>query len=443
MAICIVDKKDTRRQQKFKFLKMGCRRPVVAAFALSQMLLHTTASDDSRPIVQWFAPFLSGGGYCSEAISFAQAISDLNSPRFSLHVTQHGDSYNRKFVSALPAETKAMLDAHWFTSPTATPPSIAICHSEPGAWNPPRYQTTLCPPEGTAYAIGRTMFETDRLPSGWAQRMEAMDEIWVPTLFSKKVFEAGGVPASKLVVVPEAVDVAFFDPSTVEAMALPDVGDDTTVFLSIFKWEERKGWKTLLKAYFAAFTNADPVVLVLLTNAYHSTSDFNNLVARYALDSLGRSLDALPRIHILPSDLPQTDLPSLYKAATAFVLPSRGEGWGRPHVEAMSMELPIIATFWSGSTEFMTDANSYPLSIDGLVPIETGAFKGHLWADPSPTHLQELLRRVIEHPAEAKKKGQQARQDMITRFAPSVVGAIVVDAIADVLESLEAGYDEL
>jgi len=27
----------------------------------------------------------------------------------------------------------------------------------------------------------------------------------------------------------------------------------------------------------------------------------------------------------------------LYKAADAFVLPSRGEGWGRPHVEAMSM----------------------------------------------------------------------------------------------------------
>ena len=30
----------------------------------------------------------------------------------------------------------------------------------------------------------------------------------------------------------------------------------------------------------------------------------------------------------------------LYKSADAFVLPSRGEGWGRPHVEAMSMALP-------------------------------------------------------------------------------------------------------
>lgn len=35
-------------------------------------------------------------------------------------------------------------------------------------------------------------------------------------------------------------------------------------------------------------------------------------------------------------------MPRLYKAADAFVLPSRGEGWGRPHVEAMSMALPVI-----------------------------------------------------------------------------------------------------
>ena len=29
----------------------------------------------------------------------------------------------------------------------------------------------------------------------------------------------------------------------------------------------------------------------------------------------------------------------------------RGEGWGRPHVEAMACGLPVIATNWSGNTE--------------------------------------------------------------------------------------------
>ena len=53
---------------------------------------------------------------------------------------------------------------------------------------------------------------------------------------------------------------------------------------------------------------------------------------------------------LFSQDLALKDLPKLYKAADAFVLPSRGEGWGRPHVEAMAMGLPVIATNWSGST---------------------------------------------------------------------------------------------
>ena len=57
------------------------------------------------------------------------------------------------------------------------------------------------------------------------------------------------------------------------------------------------------------------------------------------------------------------------------VLPSRGEGWGRPHVEAMAMGLPVIATNWSGPTEYVNEANGYPLPLIGLIPVKEGAFK--------------------------------------------------------------------
>jgi glycosyltransferase involved in cell wall biosynthesis len=44
------------------------------------------------------------------------------------------------------------------------------------------------------------------------------------------------------------------------------------------------------------------------------------------------------------------DFPRFYKAGDALVLPTRGEGWGRPQVEAMAMGLPVISTNWSGIT---------------------------------------------------------------------------------------------
>ena len=46
--------------------------------------------------------------------------------------------------------------------------------------------------------------------------------------------------------------------------------------------------------------------------------------------------------------MPRAVLRNLYAAADAFVLPTRGEGWGLPIAEAMAMAMPVIATNWSG-----------------------------------------------------------------------------------------------
>ena len=54
-------------------------------------------------------------------------------------------------------------------------------------------------------------------------------------------------------------------------------------------------------------------------------------------------------------DMPRAALRNLYAAADAFVLPTRGEGWGLPIAEAMAMALPVIATNWSGPTASCTD----------------------------------------------------------------------------------------
>eukprot|EP00456_Euglypha_rotunda_P051899 TRINITY_DN41881_c0_g1_i1.p1 TRINITY_DN41881_c0_g1~~TRINITY_DN41881_c0_g1_i1.p1 ORF type:complete len:173 (+),score=22.92 TRINITY_DN41881_c0_g1_i1:117-635(+) len=139
--------------------------------------------------------------------------------------------------------------------------SVVICHSEPGAWHPANYLTAPCPPqeryhtekhrEDLGVIIGRTMFETDRLPQGWTERLNKMDEVWVPTNFHRKIFEEGGVESSKLIVIPEPVDVDFYNPATTTPILYPGLSSTETdrpfVFLSIFKWEERKGWKFLIE----------------------------------------------------------------------------------------------------------------------------------------------------------------------------------------------------
>merc|ERR1719397_2225664 len=88
----------------------------------------------------------------------------------------------------------------------------------------------------------------------------------------------------------------------------------------------------------------------------HTDDNFQTKINEYAA-TLGFSkerLESLPAVYLLPSGVPNKDMPGIYKSADCFVLPSRGECWGRPHVEAMAMGVPVIATNWSGPQEYMT-----------------------------------------------------------------------------------------
>ena len=261
---------------------------------------------DFLPLV-WSAPFLSGGGYCSEALSFASSLAPFLSTRLSL--LQHGDAVNMAFIRGLDPNMRSLLQSALkqpYQIERANPVGVSICHSEPGAWTPPRYQTSVCSVPGAQIKIGRTMFETDRLPSGWAERCNQMDfvsqprdgvrcselsrappalsssadvlallcslslcsQVWVPTSFHRSIFIAAGVESSKVVVIPEPVDTEFFSPEhaaklDAEAAAASASSDSprSTLFvyphesalyprpyrfLSIFKFEDRKGWQVLL-----------------------------------------------------------------------------------------------------------------------------------------------------------------------------------------------------
>ncbi len=53
----------------------------------------------------------------------------------------------------------------------------------------------------------------------------------------------------------------------------------------------------------------------------------------------------------------------------------------------------------------MTDANSYPLPIEGLQPV--AGMPGHRWAVPSLSVLQHLLAHAAAHPEEARTRGRR------------------------------------
>ncbi|EER98635.1 hypothetical protein BDA96_02G161500 [Sorghum bicolor] len=450
--------------RRFLRLLLGTKPSILSSSSPPDAAYEADAATGAvrAPCVLWMAPFASGGGYCSEAWSYVDALDAhaAGKSNFTLAIAHHGDLDSPEFWLGLPERSKHL--AYRLASERCElARAVVVCHSEPGAWYPPMYEALPCPPTGyddPAFVIGRTMFETDRVCPEHVRRCNQMDAVWVPTDFHVSTFVKSGVDPTKVVKVVQAVDVNFFDPAKHVALALPigvsvmvpdgsrfgngDSKHKGFVFLSVFKWEQRKGWDVLLRGFLQEFSGADDVVLYLLINAYHSDTNFSEKIRRFVVESsIEEPMEGWAEIRVIDEHVPQSVLPSLYKGANAFVLPTRGEGWGRPVVEAMAMELPVIVTNWSGPTEYLTEENGYPLDVDRLTEVTEGPFKGHLCAEPSIDRLRDLMRHVVDDRDEARNKGKKAREDMIERFSPEVVARIVAEKIQQVLTHTQLTND--
>ncbi len=270
-----------------------------------------------------------------------------------------------------------------------------------------------------SYRIGYTMLEADRLPDEWVYQANQMDEVWTPTHWGADVFRASGV-RRPIHVVPLGINPDYFHPGITGHKPA-----NRYVFLSVFEWIERKAPELLIRAYLRSFRRGDDVVLLLKTFNHDPGFD----IARH-ISELTRGEG--PPIIVLPNQkLAAYQLGSLYRSADCFVLPTRGEGWGMPTLEAMACGLPVISTGWGAQSEFLHSGVGYPLQIRGLIPADARSpyYRGLRWADPDIDHLCALMRHVYEHPAEARAVGERAAAEAQVRWTWAHATQRIIDRL--------------
>ncbi len=286
--------------------------------------------------------------------------------------------------------------------------------------------------------IGRTTFETDRIPDGWAERCSEFDEIWVPSEFNRDTFARAGVDERKLRVMPEGIDTELFRPG-LAPLEIPERRAFT--FLSVFDWQQRKGYDVLLRAWAAEFRADEDVALVLkITTINQPWLDLESMLAFFLERELGVALENVAPIILLNGLIPRLEFPRLYAAAGAFVLATRGEGWGRPYGEALACECPVIATRWGGQLDFLDDSNSYLIDVEGILPtppnLDLEIFAGHRWAEPSVDHLRQLMRRVSSHPEEAAARARKGRRDMVEKWDGKRIASLFAEEFVRQLDAV-------
>lgn len=389
---------------------------------------HTTVSQASArldaPIDQsqtptkliWSSPLLDPNGYADEARNFLVGLE-----RVGVDVKVNPVQWSEKRVQ-LSEE-----DLQIFQRQAQRPVESGFIHVQHTF---PKFFERV--PQAS-YEIGRTMFETDRIPADWVAKCNQMDELWVPSEFNIETFSWSGVERSKLFKLPGAIEPKNYG-NHIEPYRLQS--QHGFHFLSLFDWQLRKGWDVLLRAFVEEFGLDEDVCLIIKTYSSAGLTEEQILgqIESYLANNLGRDLEKTPDISVLHEHLSQHEMAQLYQAVDAYVMPSRGEGWGRPYMEAMVSGLPVIGTGWSGNTEFMNAENSYLIEhkvedVSDASVAEASVFAGHRWAEPSVEHLRSLMRYVFDNRDAAQERGRFARKYVADNYSREQVGRIIKERL--------------
>ncbi len=196
-----------------------------------------------------------------------------------------------------------------------------------------------------------------------------------------------GVPENKVHVVPNGVDTEKFKSVGKEyARNLLNLPQDKNIVLFVGALRKIKGVDYLIEAA-KNFVDID-------TELYMVGRD----------DGLGKSLEKRARELKITNSIKYTgpvnhdDIPLWISASDILVLPSLSEG--RPNVvlEALSCEVPVVATDVGGIPELMVDGET-----------------GYLVPAKNPVELAEKINKLLEDESKREKMGQFGRKSIIQR----------------------------
>ena len=278
------------------------------------------------------------------------------------------------------------------------------------------------------YRVGWSMCEVEPWPSGWVAGCEWVDEVWVPTDRERRLLLASGV-SRPVHVMPLGVDAGRFHPGIAP---WPDRPQFDFLFVACFLWGVRKNPDKLISAFREEFDRSENVALFIKTGT--KRKDHN-----LAMETRWWMREHGPLVIITTDPIVDADMAGLYAMGDCFVLPTSGEGWCLPGLEALATGTPVIITDYGAPAEWGRDGAGKALP--GMHFIEQSmidcradipAFAGCSWANPSYEHLRKLMREAYENREEWKAEALAGSEIVREKLSWARVG----ERLGDRLEAI-------
>jgi glycosyltransferase involved in cell wall biosynthesis len=325
---------------------------------------------ENKLLVTLVAPIQSRSGYGDRGRDIARAI--LKSGKYDLKIWPINWGMT-PFVGLDPNDPsdKAIADCILREPQLPRQPDIHLHLSVPNEFQPIG-----------KYNIGITAgIETDHVDASWLEGANRMQLLLVSSEHSKKGFtdtsyhqknDAGSITAELKLTTPvevlfEGLDVdTFFKTDTIDSTVEEQLKNIPEKFCFLFcgHWlqgdlgQDRKDVGMLVKTFFEAFKNKKdkPALILKSSGGGLSITDRKTILDR--IESVRNSCadkKDLPNVYLLHGNLTRSQMNSLYNhpKIKAHVTFTKGEGYGRPLLEASVSAKPIIAPQHSGYVDFL------------------------------------------------------------------------------------------
>jgi glycosyltransferase involved in cell wall biosynthesis len=270
--------------------------------------------------------------------------------------------------------------------------------------------------------VAHWVWELPEMPAEWRLGIPFVHEIWAPSRFAAKAIGtiAGNNPVH---VLPHPLDPPAGWPQT------PPTDDErpftVLVILNIASSFERKNPCAAIKSFRRAFgDDANARLIVKHVNAFAYPP---------AINLMNEAAGDAPNIMFVSDRLDAAGVDALYAQADVVLSLHRAEGFGLVVAEGMLRGIPVVATDWSGNTDFLTPETGMPVDyilIPAHDPQDTYEHPGISWAEANIEHAAEALRTLRADPDFRLRLGKAGRARAIELFSPKSYGERVKDLLA-------------
>jgi glycosyltransferase involved in cell wall biosynthesis len=405
--------------------------------------------NEIKPVMVVQSPLFTRSGYGAHALDLVRCLHRWDKFDLKLVPTRWGacPQLNLDEMTKTDEELRQLM-GKVLTNPLTEQPEVFVQITIPNEFQAPG-----------KFNIGITAGIETTLPRGeWIEGLNRMNYNIVPSNFTRDVFKSVKYKKKDQqgresdLVMEKPMDVIFEGADTdiyfKTGKPLPEVEKifenvkEDFVFLFVGHWlqgdlgEDRKNVGRLIRTFTETFKNRKnaPALVLKTSGAGFSIMDRQDMLKKIEHARHG-IVGTLPNVYLVHGDLTDQEMNALYNHSKvkAHVSFTKGEGFGRPLLEATLSGKPVIAPGWSGHVDFLDKDLSVVLPGE-LTAVHPSArndwvVEGGKWFSVNNSVAAKVLNDVFENPEKYQTNAEKLRKKNAEQFSLKAMEKLLIETL--------------